>query len=212
MTIGERIKEKRIEMNLSQEELANKMGYKSKTSIFKVEQGVTDLPLSKVEEFAKVLKTTASYLMGWDDEKKEWTRLKEALLIQNMDISELAEKTEIKKTRLIRLLSNADKANTTDVYFIAKALNISEVWLMGYDVIMERVPDDERGDEWKKKIKEYKLSEQEKNECNKISNMVFLMFDDENLPERDKEDIENVITDVFVRRILRKNKDDKKDI
>ena len=84
MTIGERIKKRRTELDLSQEEVANELGYKSRTSVFKVEQGITDLPLSKVKEFAKVLKTTPSYLMGWGDdeginkeeikkeEKKKW--------------------------------------------------------------------------------------------------------------------------------------------
>ena len=69
MTIGERIKQKRLEQGLSLDQLADKMGYKSKTSVFRAEQGMTDLPLSKVKEFAKVLKTTPSYLMGWEDEE-----------------------------------------------------------------------------------------------------------------------------------------------
>ena len=68
MTIGERIKQKRLEQGLSLDQLADKMGYKSKTSVFRAEQGMTDLPLSKVKEFAKVLKTTPSYLMGWEDD------------------------------------------------------------------------------------------------------------------------------------------------
>ena len=69
MTLGDRVKQKRENMGLSQEELADKMGYKSKTSIHKIEQGITDLPLSKVEELAKVLNVTTSYLMGWEDER-----------------------------------------------------------------------------------------------------------------------------------------------
>ena len=71
MTLGDRVKQKREEMGLSQEELADKMGYKSKTSIHKIEQGITDLPLSKVEELAKVLNVTTSYLMGWESKKEE---------------------------------------------------------------------------------------------------------------------------------------------
>ena len=71
MTIGERIKQKILEQGLSLDQLADKMGYKSKTSVFRAEQGMTDLPLSKVKEFAKVLKTTPSYLMGWEDEESK---------------------------------------------------------------------------------------------------------------------------------------------
>lgn len=69
MTLGEKVKLKREELGLSQEELAEKMNYKSKTSIHKIEQDITDLPLSKVKELANVLNTTPAYLMGWEDNK-----------------------------------------------------------------------------------------------------------------------------------------------
>ena len=71
MTLGEKVKLKREELNLSQEELAEKMNYKSKTSIHKIEQGITDLPLSKVKELAAVLNTTPAYLMGWENKKEK---------------------------------------------------------------------------------------------------------------------------------------------
>ena len=71
MTLGEKVKLKREELNLSQEELAEKMNYKSKTSIHKIAAGITDLPLSKVKELAAVLKTTPAYLMGWEEDKKQ---------------------------------------------------------------------------------------------------------------------------------------------
>jgi len=67
LTIGSKIRTLREEKGLSQEELAQKMGYKSKTSIHKIEQDVTDLPLSKVNEFAKILGISPAYLMGWDE-------------------------------------------------------------------------------------------------------------------------------------------------
>lgn len=66
MTIGERIKERRIELGLSQEELAKKCFYKSRSSINKIELS-RDLPLQKVTLMAKALECTESYLMGWSD-------------------------------------------------------------------------------------------------------------------------------------------------
>lgn len=39
MNIGEKVRQRRIELGLSQEELALKMGYKSRTSINKIENG-----------------------------------------------------------------------------------------------------------------------------------------------------------------------------
>lgn len=65
--IGKRIKEKRIELGITQEELAAKLGYKSKTTIAKIEKGTNDITQSRVVDFANVLNTTPAYLMGWTD-------------------------------------------------------------------------------------------------------------------------------------------------
>ena len=67
MGIGDMIKKRREELKLTQEELAEKLGYKSRSSINKIESGINDLPQSKIVEFSKVLKTTPSYLMGWEE-------------------------------------------------------------------------------------------------------------------------------------------------
>lgn len=67
MTIGDRIKSRRIQLGMTQEELALKLGYKSKSSINKIEIGVQDLPQKKIEAFAKALETTPAELMGWTD-------------------------------------------------------------------------------------------------------------------------------------------------
>lgn len=69
MTIGERIKERRIELGLSQDELAKKVGYKSRSSINKIELS-RSLPASKITLMAKALGTTESNLMGWEDAEK----------------------------------------------------------------------------------------------------------------------------------------------
>ena len=62
-----RIKLRRQELDMSQEELARKVGYKTKSSINKIESGQNDISQSKIYEFAKALRTTPSYLMGWED-------------------------------------------------------------------------------------------------------------------------------------------------
>lgn len=69
MSIGTRIKEKRIELGFTQEELANKLGYKSKSTINKIEMDINDIPQSKVVAFANALNTTIAYLMGWEDDQ-----------------------------------------------------------------------------------------------------------------------------------------------
>ena len=67
MGIGKRIKERREELGLSQEDLAIKLGYKSRSTINKIESGINDITQSKVIEFAKALNTTPAYLMGWEE-------------------------------------------------------------------------------------------------------------------------------------------------
>lgn len=65
--IGKRIREKRESIGMTQEELAEKLGYKNKSSIAKIETGTNDIVQSKVIEFANVLGTTVAYLMGWEE-------------------------------------------------------------------------------------------------------------------------------------------------
>ncbi len=65
MGIGDRIRTKRIELGLSQEELAKKTGYTSRAAINKIEKGVNDITQSKVKVFAEALNTTPAYLMDW---------------------------------------------------------------------------------------------------------------------------------------------------
>lgn len=67
MTIGERIKKRREELGISQDDIAKKLGYKSRSSINKIELGVNSLTQSKIKAIADVLATTPAYIMGWDD-------------------------------------------------------------------------------------------------------------------------------------------------
>lgn len=66
MTIGERVKKLRTEKGMTQEELAGRLGYKSKSSVTHIENG-RDIPRSMIVKLADILETTPSYLMGWED-------------------------------------------------------------------------------------------------------------------------------------------------
>ena len=67
-TVGENILLMRKRLGWTQEELAKRMGYKSKSTINKIELGINDIPQSKIVQFADVLGTTPAHLMGWKDE------------------------------------------------------------------------------------------------------------------------------------------------
>lgn len=95
MELYKRIRSRREELGMSQEELAKKMGYKSRSSINKIEMGENDIPQSKIVAFAKALDTTPAYLMGLENKK---------------NINEvLAE--NIKKYRISWGVSKSDVAN-----------------------------------------------------------------------------------------------------
>lgn len=68
MEIGERIKKRREELGISQDELAKKVGYTSRSSVAKVETNANGMVQSKLIAFAKALQTTPAYLMGWEDD------------------------------------------------------------------------------------------------------------------------------------------------
>ena len=67
MKIGERIKNRRIELNITQDELARRLGYSDKSSISRMENS-SKLTLNKVQLLAEALNVSPSYLMGWEDE------------------------------------------------------------------------------------------------------------------------------------------------
>ena len=83
-TVGNNILILRKHLGWTQEELAKKMGYKSKSTINKIELGINDIPQSKIVKFAQVLGTTPAYLMGW----KEDTSIEKTPPQDNKELSE----------------------------------------------------------------------------------------------------------------------------
>ena len=146
MEFGKRIKKRREELGLSQDALAQKLGYKSRSSINKIELGLNDISQSKIVAFAKALHTTPEYLMGWSEEEI----IDEALMIDNdllekyRNILEAKEAQSERDNKLIRkrLHSALEKfppsyrkqiLDLTDINEIAKCLNVTVSWLMGED-------------------------------------------------------------------------------
>lgn len=67
MTVADRIKQLRERLGLTQEQLAERLGYNGKSSISKIETSGNDITLKKISRLAPVLHTTEAYLMGWVD-------------------------------------------------------------------------------------------------------------------------------------------------
>lgn len=68
MTIGERIKARRLELGMSADDIAAKLG-KNRSTIFRYESSeIEKFPTTILEKLAIVLRTTPAYLMGWEDD------------------------------------------------------------------------------------------------------------------------------------------------
>lgn len=71
MTIGERIKQRRIELGLSVDEVAEKLG-KNRATVYRYESNeIENLPVGTLEPLAKILETTPAQLMGWEYEEQD---------------------------------------------------------------------------------------------------------------------------------------------
>ena len=65
---GKLIKQLREEQDITQEQLAHRLGYKSKSSINKIELGIQDLPRPKLLKLSEILHPPVSKFVGMDDE------------------------------------------------------------------------------------------------------------------------------------------------
>lgn len=67
MSIGTRMKERRLQLNKTLEEVGTVVGV-SKATIQRYEKGaITNIPSDKIEKIAKALSTTPAFLMGWEE-------------------------------------------------------------------------------------------------------------------------------------------------
>lgn len=74
-------------------------------------------------------------------------RLHKAMELKKMSAAELSRKTNIKPPMISDYLSGKYKAKQDKIYILAKALDVNEGWLMGYDVNIKRIPDEIRNND-----------------------------------------------------------------
>lgn len=110
MSIGQRIKAKRIEMSMSAEELGKRLG-KNRATIYRYEKGdIENLPLDILEPIAEVLHTTPQYLMGWEQEQVKNDALADIIIRLRTDdnffmlVKQLADLDQDKLSSLQTLL------------------------------------------------------------------------------------------------------------
>lgn len=119
MTVGERIKELRTNLGLTQEELAKMIGYKSRATVNKIESGEREITQSMIVKFANALHVTPSIIMGWEDlpQKQEGeiekivseATKREDLKIFFTQVAEMSEEDFEKARRVIEAFVFDDK-------------------------------------------------------------------------------------------------------
>ncbi|MCC8136115.1 MAG: helix-turn-helix domain-containing protein [Ruminococcus sp.] len=133
MTKGERIKQARIDKGLTQEELASLRGYKSKTSISKLESEDRDIPRNVIESLARVLEVSPSYLMGWDTPQKSMsiaTKLKLERVKAGLSQKEMAGKLNMPLRTYGSYERGEREVSTAVLQNICKVLGVSSDYML----------------------------------------------------------------------------------
>ena len=104
MTVADRVRESREKMGLSQEELAHRMGLKSRSSITRIEKSGDFISLKDVERLSQILNVSVLYLMGWENRS-----------IENIDTSDDKVLREAKFSKLYAQLNDDQKKIVDDM-------------------------------------------------------------------------------------------------
>ncbi|MDK4495292.1 helix-turn-helix domain-containing protein [Fusobacterium necrophorum] len=116
------------------------------------------------------------------------TRIRQALEIRNLKQIELSEKSGVKPSALNQYISGKIVPRQKALSALALALNVSETWLMGYNVPIERNQQDDRF---------LSLNSKGKKQYESFLNEATMYFNDEKISLEDKEKIFQSLQDVF---------------
>lgn len=112
MNIGERIKQRRLELGLTLEDVACQL-HVNRSTVKRYEDGKTQrIPYDTVEMLAVILKTTPEYLRGWDTQaNKDDLRLDGEILVLAREMQKLSKDKRNQLKTIIKAMSDiADKA------------------------------------------------------------------------------------------------------
>lgn len=114
MNVGQRIKQRRKQLNMSAEELAAKIG-RSPATMYRYEKGEIDkMDSSILLPIADALLTTPAYLMGWSDESSDYSSLSE-LELRFIAAIRYADQRDIENALLILETSAARKKEQSNL-------------------------------------------------------------------------------------------------
>lgn len=139
MTIGQKIKKLRKQLNMSVDDLAEKLG-KNRATIYRYEKGdIENLPLDVLEPLAKSLNTTPGYLMGWEEDRNNslhndidihlidtiGTTIKNLRLKRNLTLEEFSNETGIPIDELKKYETGKSQIPKSVILTLANFFNIT---------------------------------------------------------------------------------------
>ena len=133
--VGQRIKQRRKELGLSQDELAKKIGYKTKGAISYFENGLRSPDFEVVQKIAEALNTDLKYFWVDQEPKKiNWSkdlgkRLRE--LRGSISLNELESKININKAEITRFEKGDLSPSYNDLIKYAKYFEVDINYLLG---------------------------------------------------------------------------------
>ena len=131
MTAGQRMKEKRKELGLSAEFIADKLGV-SPATIYRYEKGdIEKIPGNILEQRSKILKTTPAYLMGWEPD--DASRIRMAREVSGFTQKKLAQQIGVSVATLDAWERGYAKPRKADFDALAAALDMSPYSLYDWD-------------------------------------------------------------------------------
>ena len=98
--IGIKIKERREELGLSQQELAERLGYTTRSTVCKVENGDNDISRTKILAYATALEVSPVWLLGLSDNKHIYTDLDQVSFL----FSSLTDDNKVEVIKFIKYL------------------------------------------------------------------------------------------------------------
>ena len=120
MTKGERIKQRREQLGISQTELAECIGT-SKQNLYKYENDIiTNIPSDRVEALAKRLNTSPAYIMGWN----EGDSLPSPTITEDAELNEYLEilRTRPEMKMMFQLAKGATKEDVEKAVRVIEAM------------------------------------------------------------------------------------------
>lgn len=114
--IGDNIKNRRLELGLTQEELAHKLGYKTKSAINKIEKNINDISQSKLLDFAMALDCSPMHLLNPKpaSEQSFEERRNNRILYYSLLMSSLSDESLDNVKNYIEFLKNKEESQNED--------------------------------------------------------------------------------------------------